>query len=160
MSKERTRREQFLTVIRADKEAFYRYAYSVLQNQADAEDALSEAVVKAFAHLDNLKSIKKMRSWFFSILANTCKTMYIKRKQTEPLEEWELTAKEYVNLEENMDLLSCVSELDERFREVVMLFYFEDMKVGEIARILEVSEGTVKSRLSRARMRLKDLLKL
>lgn len=160
MSEMKKRQEQFIAVVRANKEAFYRYAYSVLQNQADAEDAVSEAATKAFVHLKDLKSTKKMKSWLFSILANTCKTMYVKRKQTEPLEEFELTAKECVNLETNMDLLSCVLELERRFREVVILYYFEDMKVGEIARILDVSEGTVKSRLSRAREKLKDMLKL
>lgn len=154
---EKLRQECFLYVIKEHSGAFYRYAYSVLLSRQDAEDAVSETVLKAFEHLQDLKHLYKMKSWMFRILANTCSTLLQNRLSVSPQPENE--AGTVRDLESSMDLHNCIYQMEPEFREVVILYYFEDLKTKEIARILDIPEGTVKSRLSRARDRLKQLLK-
>ena len=154
--KNKVRKEYFLLVVKENAAIFYRYAYSVLLSKQDAEDAVSETILKAFEHLNDLKHIHKMKSWMFQILANTCKTSLSKRK-TISNDRYE-NAKDTQILEEYMDLYSCICSMEPKFREVVILYYFDELKTREIAKILNISEGTVKSRLSRAREKLKKYL--
>lgn len=154
---EKLRQECFLYVLKEHSGAFYRYAYSVLLSRQDAEDAVSETVLKAFEHLQDLKHLYKMKSWMFRILANTCSTLLQNRLSVSPQPENETATVR--DLESSMDLHNCIYQMEPEFREVVVLYYFEDLKTKEIARILDIPEGTVKSRLSRARDRLKQLLK-
>lgn len=150
---------------------------------------MSEMVLKAFEHLKELKNIHKMRSWMFQILANTCKTMLSKRKQasefhTKMQQEWQLPSLHGkmqqgsqpempgeawpqrpascsgLYQEEYTELWESISQMEQKFREVVLLYYFEGFKTREIARLLNIQEGTVKSRLSRARDKLKKDLKI
>ncbi len=154
--KNKVRKEYFLLVVKENAAIFYRYAYSVLLSKQDAEDAVSETILKAFEHLNDLKHIHKMKSWMFQILANTCKTSLSKRK-TISNDRYE-NAQDTQNREEYMDLYSCICSMEPKFREVVILYYFDELKTREIAKILNISEGTVKSRLSRAREKLKKYL--
>lgn len=155
-SSETKKQELFLTAITEHADAFYRYAYSVLLNKQDAEDAVSETILKAFSHLSDLRQPAKMRSWIFQILANTCKTMQAKNMPVfDPgtIEQADKPAQEsYSSLRDE------IFRMDAKFREVVILYYYEEMKTKEIAAILQLSEGTVKSRLSRAREKLKAFL--
>ncbi|MDE6887383.1 MAG: sigma-70 family RNA polymerase sigma factor [Eubacterium sp.] len=97
-----------------------------------------------------------MKSWMFQILANTCKTSLSKRKAISN-DRYE-NVQDTQNREEYMDLYSCICSMESKFREVVILYYFDELKTREIAKILNISEGTVKSRLSRAREKLKKYL--
>ncbi len=155
--KEKLRQEYFLSAVKENASAFYRYAYSVLLNRQDAEDAVSEMVLKAFEHLNDLRHIHKMRSWMFQILANQCKTALAKRRYADGLDE---NIHKEPDSEKYTQLWDCIRQMEPKFRETVMLYYFEGLKTREIAQILDISEGTVKSRLSRARDKLKEDLLL
>ena len=115
--KNKVRKEYFLLVVKENAAIFYRYAYSVLLSKQDAEDAVSETILKAFEHLNDLKHIHKMKSWMFQILANTCKTSLSKRK-TISNDRYE-NAQDTQNREEYMDLYSCICSMEPKFREVV-----------------------------------------
>lgn len=154
--KDKFKQEYFLLIIKEHSAAFYRYAYSILLNRQDAEDAVSETILKAFEHLNDLIHIRKMKSWIFQILANTCKTLLSKRLYVS--DDIDNHAPEPADQEAYMDLQNCIYQMEPKFREVVILYYFEDLKIREIAEILSVSEGTIKSRLSRARDKLKKYL--
>lgn len=156
--KDKLKQEYFLSIIKEHSAAFYRYAYSILLNRQDAEDAVSETILKAFEHLNDLIHIHKMKSWIFQILSNTCKTLLSKRLYVS--DETDTNIPEPSDQEICMDLRDCIYQMEPKFREVVILYYFEDLKIREIAEILSVSEGTVKSRLSRARDKLKESLEL
>lgn len=149
------RKEYFLLVVKENAEIFYRYAYSVLLNRQDAEDAVSETILKAFEHLNDLKHLHKMKSWMFQILANNCKTMLSKKLPVSDAIDAHTELSQ--NQEAYMDLHDCIYHMEPKFREVIILFYFGDFKIREIAKILNISEGTVKSRLSRAKDKLKKL---
>lgn len=148
----------FIETVSENKTAMFRLAYSIVLNKEDAEDSVSETVYKAYSHLAELKNRKKIKSWLFQILVNESKNCLKKRNQIELVEDTSLFSQEGGESETTYDLLEFVYKLADNFREVVILYYFEEFRVKEIAKILSVSEGTVKSRLSRARVQLKGVL--
>ncbi|MDE7311849.1 MAG: RNA polymerase sigma factor [Eubacterium sp.] len=155
-SKQAKRQELFLAAVTENTGAFYRYAYSVLLNRQDAEDAVSEMILKAFSHLDCLRQLSKMRSWMFQILANTCRDILSEKEPVFDAAAFQPPDKPAQ--EAFSGLRDEILGMEAKFREVVILYYYEEMKTKEIANILQISEGTVKSRLSRAREKLKAFL--
>lgn len=144
----------FIRLTLENKLGMYRLAFSILRNEADAEDAVSETVLKAYEKLDNLRNTNKFKSWIMKILVNQAKTMLRGKNRIDLMADMEQLEMSFDN--QTGELWSVVSELDEEFRNVVILFYYEDMTTREIAKTLQIAEGTVKSRLSRAREKLKQ----
>lgn len=157
-SREQRLHDSFIKTISENKTAMFRLAYSMLMNHEDAEDVVSETVLKAYSHLQELRNIKKMKSWIFQILVNESKACLKKRNRIDLVEDSSLFVEKEVDEGKPYDLLEFVYQLDDIFKEVVILYYFEEFNVKEIAKILSISEGTVKSRLSRARIKLKRFL--
>ena len=149
--------ECFIKVVNEYKTAMFRLAFSIVLNKEDAEDVVGEAIMKAYSHLKDLRQTRKMKAWIFQIIVNESKNCLKKRNHMELYEEMVCDKQPD---EETSDLFDFVCQLDERFREVIILYYFEEFKVKEIAGILGITEGTVKSRLSRARFKLKRFLEL
>lgn len=148
----------FVEVITNNKEGLYREAYSFLLNKEDAEDAVSSAILKAYSNLSKLQNIGKMRAWLFRILINECKDMWKKQRGIK-YSDVPIAELESVETSETGDLYEMVCELESQFKETALLYYFENFKIKEIAEILNIPEGTVKSRLARARIQLKELIK-
>lgn len=137
----------------------YGAAYSVLQNAADAQDAVQMTFIRY--HLSDLQfeDREHIRSWLFRVVLNQAKDIrrsFWRRNRTS-LDQLENTF--VFEDRKEQDLFEEVSRLPARYRVVLQLYYFEDYKVKEIAQILEISESNVKKRLSRARDRLKEVLK-
>ncbi|MDE5909196.1 MAG: RNA polymerase sigma factor [Lachnospiraceae bacterium] len=148
----------FIETVGQNKTAMFRLAYSIVLNREDAEDVVSESILKAYSHLSELKNSRKMKAWLFQIIANESKTCLRKRKRVELTEDFSTFLTEKYVPESSFDLLEFVCHLNDGFKEVILLYYFEAFRVKEIAEILAISEGTVKSRLSRARQELKKAL--
>lgn len=149
-------KEGFSKLIWETKVAMYRLAYGILRNQQDAEDAVGEAIISAYEHLDSLKDVDKFKAWVMMITANEAKKIYRKRKRMEPVEDIDVSGP--VHNDTHDELWEVVLTLEERYRSVIILYYYEQMKIREISNILHISEGTVKSRLSRAKRKLKEQL--
>lgn len=149
-------KELFADLIREHKAPMYRLSYGILHNQQDAEDAVSEAIIKAYEHLDSLKNREKFKSWIMMITANEAKKIYKKRKRVELIEDIRIC--ESGHNDHHDELWDIVMTLDARYRSVLILYYYEQMKISEIGNILHISEGTVKSRISRAKNKMKELL--
>ena len=143
-------KEEFVQHVKSDTLPMYRLAYSILQNSADAEDAVSEAIVHAYEKLDTLKKADSFRNWILQIAANEAKKIYRQNKRTSPVEWEENLSPEFYD--EHHELWDAVMQLDGGYRDVIVLFYYERCTIPEISRILECRQGTVKSRLYRARM--------
>lgn len=152
-----TKQDAFIQFIKENKINMYRFAYSILRNETDAEDAVSEAVTKGYENLDKLRDKSKMKAWMMSILSNEAKKIY-KRKKIFVQEEFllELEAEKGKDYE----LWDVVTSMPRNFSEIIILYYYEGFSTKEIAQILRIAEGTVKSRLSRAREKMKELLEL
>lgn len=148
----------FIETVSNNKTAMYRLAYSIVLNAEDAEDVVGETILKAFSHLEKLRNYKKMKAWIFQILVNESKSYLKKRNRIELVEDSSLFMQNEGKKDTASDLLELVCQLEDSFREVLILYYFEEFSVREIAKILTIPEGTVKSRLSRAREELKQLM--
>lgn len=152
----------FIEMLNDNKSAFLRTSYSFLLNWEEAEDAVSNAVLKAYQHLPQLRGIGKMRSWFYGILVNECKDVLRKQKQLQYVDfdivETTVADTDEDRREDMSELYQFIYQLEPEFREVIILFYFEGFRGKEIAKMLGIPEGTVKSRLSRAKRKLKSFL--
>ncbi len=138
------------------RKQLYVVAYAILKNEMDAEDAVCNGILRGYEHLEQLKDSQKLKSWMTVIVKN--EALKIKEKRTilpgnEKLEELLEPVSDSYN-----ELWDIVQKLKEEYRLVVVLFYYNEMSVKEIAQVLEISVGTVKSRLNRAREFLKKEL--
>ena len=142
--------------------ALYRVAYSVLRNQADAEDAVQEAFVRVLRHRDSLGEVRDHRVWLIRIVWNIVldrKRRAKTRPETDDVAELArvlpstgLSAEERAAAaQHHAHVLGCVDQLPAKEREVLMLSAFEELSSVEIASVLGISESSVRSRLFRAR---------
>lgn len=152
------RREQFVQAAKAHGAAMYRAARAALDTDADAEDAVGEALLKAWQNWDKLKDPAAVRGWLLKITVNCAYTQRRKLGRVTVVEDMEPLAGSAVDRPYE-ELWEAVSALPPDHRVAVTLFYYEDMTEEQIARTLGVARGTVKSRLSRARERLRLLLR-
>lgn len=149
-------RETFSGLIWEYTPALYRLAFGILHNREDAEDVVSESVLKAYEKLHALRKPECFRAWLMQIAVNEAKRVYTKNKRytlTENIEDY-MPAFE----DEHHELWDIVMKLDIDYRETVILYFYEQFSIKEIAQILHIPEGTVKSRLSRAKKKLKESL--
>ena len=148
----------FDEVIRMCAPDLFRIAMSILKNKDDADDAVCETVVCAFEHLNTLKNCSYFKTWITRILINQANAAYKKRKRIIYLNE--ISEPQYEDNYElgNDDLSEAVGRLSLEHRTVITLFYFQDMRIKEIASVLRIPEGTVKWRLSSAKQILKQEL--
>ena len=150
-------REEFAGAVTEHSRRMYRAARAVLDSDADAEDAVSQAILQAWQSLDKLRDKGAVRPWLVKIAVNCAYAQRRKRGQMVYLEDVtpEPAAPE---ISPTGGLWEAVCALPPERRAAVVLFYYEDMPVDEIAKALGVPQGTVKSRLSRARKQLKEML--
>ena len=133
----------------------FRVAFAILRNRTDCEDAAQNAVLKAYRNLDSLKERRYFKTWLISILKNECFDMLKRRHPTLDVAEQELS---YEMAVPDVDLNRAFDRLSIEERLTITLYYYEGYDTREIAKITEVSEGTVRSRLSRGRSSLRAML--
>jgi RNA polymerase sigma-70 factor (ECF subfamily) len=149
--------------------ALYRVAFSVLRNQADAEDAVQEAFVRVLRHRDTLGEVRDHRVWLIRIVWNIVldrKRRAKTRPETDDVADLArvlpmkgLSAEERAAAaQHHAHVLACVDQLPAKERQVMMLSAFEELSSVEIAEVLEISESSVRSRLFRARNLMAGLL--
>lgn len=149
-------RTDFCEQVNTYKYQLYVMAYAILKNEADAQDAVCSAILRAYEHLDELKEPRKFKSWLMTITKNEALQLIRKRLDlpgNEKVEE--LLDPVHDSYSELWDI---VQNLKEEFRLVIVLFYYNDLPIRDIAKILEVPVGTVKSRLNRGRQMIKEAL--
>ena len=148
--------ETFATLVRQYTPNMYRLSYGMLRNGADAEDAVGEAVLKAWENLGSLKKPERFKSWIMQITANEARKIYRHTKKMSYMESMEEMAP--VFRDDYHELWDAVMKLDERYRAAIILYFYESLSLKEIAKVLHIAEGTVKSRLSRGKRLLKEIL--
>lgn len=144
-----------------------RIAYAYLHDRQKAEDICQEVYVKLYFSENNFVNKEHEKAWLIRVSVNLCKD-YMKSawsKRVTMDHEWRDEADlsqepsyEAEKKEEAKKLFRMVSELDDSFKSVVILYYYEDLSTKEIAKVLSVPEATVRSRLKRAREKLQKRL--
>jgi len=134
----------------------FRIAFALLRNRTDCEDAAQNAVLKAYEKLDTLRERRYFKTWMIRILKNECVNLMKANKPTVSYDAQQETGYEMtvpdLDLNRAFDTLSP----DERF--AITLYYYEGFSTREIAALCGVADGTIRSRLTRAREALRDRL--
>lgn len=169
--------ELFYELVRPYQRSVYLVAFSILKNEADAEDTAQEAFLKAFKHIDSFRGESKFATWLISIAVNAAR-MRIRKGHSalfEPLDEdredekgeyvpknlgdWREIPSELLEREQVRAILcKALASLSEQYREVIMLRDVQQFTIAETAQVLGIREGAVKTRLLRARLQMRDLL--
>jgi RNA polymerase sigma-70 factor (ECF subfamily) len=168
--------EEFSRLVEAYSSKIYRLAIKMLNRQEDAEDVLQETFVKAYRGLKSFDGRSKLSTWLFRIATNEA-LMVIRRKHPEtvsidePIEteegeqepvqiiDWCCLPENELLSEETKEILdAAVQKLPERLKVVFLLRDIDDLSTHETAEVLGLSETAVKTRLSRARLRLREEL--
>ena len=140
-------------ILTTDYAMFYRIAFSYVHSEADAQDIVQESAYKAIYHAGKLKKPEYARTWICRIVINEAVSFLRKRKkeQAEPMPA-DIAGKEK---EDMTDLRTALEKLDPEEKTVIILRFFEEMKLEEIAVVCEESVNTIKSRLYRTLKKLK-----
>lgn len=136
------------------------YAYVIVGNREDAEDAVQEAAIKAYRAFAGYHPSSPFRSWWLAILRNCCRDL-LRRRQSRPatvaIERAELRHEVVPPSVQHHDLQEALDELSEAHREILQLRYFGGCSYQEMAHLLSIPIGTVMSRLHAARQALGDI---
>jgi len=107
--------------------------------------------------MDRYRGESALGTWIFSIARNVCLTLIAKRAKFAPLDDAERPKPDAPDRQR--DIVRLVGQLPDNYRQVVMLFYMEDRSYEEVARLLDLPVGTVKTHLHRARQQLASMVK-
>lgn len=153
--------DQLIQLIEHYQNDFYRLAYSYTKNEQDALDVVQDSIQKAMQSYDKLIEKEKLKSWFYKIVVHTSLDFLRKHKRVQVMEDEQLQANQrnFHDAYENVDLEHALDDLPTIYREVVILRFFEDLKIEDIAFILEENTNTIKTRLYKALRLLRADLK-
>lgn len=148
-------KDAFTKLMEMNMQSMYKTAWVYLKNDADIADAIQETILTCYEKLDTLRNTKYFKTWMTRILINKCND--ILRSRT--IEDFEIITEEgrLDDAFSRTEWKLMLSSLDEKYREILLLYYLEDMSVKEIARILDLKENTVLTRLRRGRHLLQKL---
>jgi len=154
-------KEALHLLLRAEKEKLYRTAYSYVRKETDALDIFQETVLHAIESIHQLREPKYFSTWLMRICINISINMLRTEKNIISLEidKNQPISTTFINSEEKMDLLNAIYQLDEKYKTVLLLKYYEDLTYEQIAELLNEPIGTVKSNGKRALEKLKSKLK-
>ncbi|EGY80498.1 sigma-70 family RNA polymerase sigma factor [Peptoniphilus indolicus] len=147
--------EDFKNLMENREDKLYKIAFTYLRNRDDSMDCVQETLLKGLKNYHTLQNKKYFDTWIIRILINTCIDYINKNKSTVQLNE-EITREEIIeNYEDTIDLINAIGELKSEQRELIFLKYFKGYSNFEIAREMNIKEGTVKSRVHRILKKLK-----
>ncbi len=153
-------KKAFEAIVKKYHNVLYYTALGIVGSGWEALDICQETFIKAFNSINSLKDKSKFRSWINRILVNKCNDYFRKNKNEVCVDFIEETGGFIEEgSEESIDLLRALSSLKENSRVVLTLRYFQDLSLKEIAAILDIPEGTVKSRLSNGLEEMRKLMK-
>lgn len=135
----------------------YHISYAMLGSDADCADAVQEALLRAWQHREGLRQASMFKSWLCRILVNACNDMLRKRGRLTlvPLDE---AAEVSTRDKDTLALREALEQLPAEQRVCIVMHYLDGQTIADIAGLLGVPEGTVKSRMLYGRNRLSQLL--
>jgi RNA polymerase sigma factor, sigma-70 family len=142
--------DAFLDLVKRLENSLHYMAKSLLGKDEDVADTLQETILKAFRSVRSLREPKYFKTWIFRILINECNNLLAERSRADAYAEIP-SAADSADDYEKVDLREAVDRLDEPQRIAVILHYFEDLPLRQVALALDISESAVKMRLLRAR---------
>lgn len=154
-------KESFGILIKNNKEYLYKMAFLYVKDEQDALEVIHETVYRAFLNIEKLKKAKFFNTWITRILINVSIDFLKKKGKNERLDESTPIIKEKceISTEEKLDLYNAIDLLNDNYKTVIIMMYFNDMKIKDISKVMEIPENTVKTYLRRAKQALGEALK-
>ncbi|MEG0742849.1 MAG: RNA polymerase sigma factor [Clostridia bacterium] len=150
--------QTFCDNARSCRKLLYHIAYTILRDNRECEDAVQEALLRAWEKRNSLRDETAFRFWLSRILTNTCNDLARKKRRIASLELEREPAVSFEDGMENSVLYDSIGKLPQELRLPIILHYLEGFSTKEIATLIRRPEGTVRNRLFRARKVLRDLL--
>lgn len=158
----RNKEEAYDELINLYGNKLLRTCFLINKDEKEAEDIVQETFIKVFKSIKSFKGNSSLYTWIYRILQNTIKDRYKNKILTTPYEDYEASEDNMEDIvidKENRKILK--EELDKInfiYKQVLVLFYFDDLSIKEISEVLDEKEGTIKSKLSRGRKMLGENL--
>ena len=168
-------RNAFNQIVERYKDKLSNFLYRFTYDIDSAQDLAQDTLLKVYIKKDSYKEIAKFSTWIYTIASNLAKTELrkIKRRKTYTISDLSTDDREFVihqsdaeSFEDEEDTLvsgkilqKCLNNLDDEFKNIIILRDIQELSYDEISKILKIPLGTVKSRINRGRFKLKDLLK-
>ena len=152
----------YQALIHNEKEKLYKMAYVYMQNEDDALEVFQETIYKAFASLSKLKNDEYFSTWMTRILINSAIDLLRKKKRVVPINQEILensSDSSSFDSDVQIDLLKAMEEIEEKYKTVLLLRFYQDYTVKQIASMLKCPEGTVKTNIRRGLDKLKEKMK-
>lgn len=150
--------EAFYSLVSLYSENLCKIAYCYLKDQNEALEAVQETTCRAYLKLKKLKQPQYFKSWLTRILINYCIDEQKRKKKFISIFQYEHVDEDSSRVEK-LAIESAINRLEPKYKHVIVLKYFQDMTITDIAKIMDCPEGTVKSWIHRALKQLKDSLK-
>ncbi len=164
MSAQNGNHKAFNVLVLTYQKPLLRFAYTLCNDSELANDAVQDCWIKTSKNLHRLKDPRAFKSWLYRMVKWRTTDLLRVRVNHNTLIKNEPNAAEYIDSSvqstDQSELMSAINRLPVLEKEIIRLFYLDEMKVAEIGIILDIPIGTVKSRLSRARKRIKQKLNL
>lgn len=162
--------EVYKVIFQSLSPKIYKIAYAITGNEYDAKDVVQDTFIQAFKNIKSLKDKSKFNNWVYSIASNLAKSRYNKNKREVASIIDEDLVHNFANHNNSFDdpdaiiekketsnsIKSLLNELSPTYKEVLILYYYADLSYEQISNDLNISMGTVKSRLYRAKEALKE----
>lgn len=160
-------KEAFYTLVERYRSMLFGTAYLMIRDRGLSEDAVQEALIQIWKHLPSFRFKSGIKTWLVRIVVNEVKQQFRKKQvPTVPLEQASEAAEDLdeaetamIRKEESQHLRQTLEMLPQEQREAVVLRYFSELTIPEIAAVTGQREGTIKSRLSRALSHLEEILR-
>ena len=149
--------QQFVPLAQRYMDTIFRIAYSYLRSQADADDVTQDVLIQLYKTETAFESDDHLKHWLIRVTVNRCKNIFRSPwRKVENIADYENSLT--FEAPEHRELFDAVMALDKRYRLPVLLYYYEGYSQKEIAGLLGVPEETIRTRLFRARGKLKTTL--
>lgn len=131
------------------KNSIYKLAYSYTRNKDDALDIVQESIYKGFESINSLKEPEFIKTWFYRIVVNTAIDFIRKRKREVLVDEEFLQINDtgHSDFYKDIDLQRALDDLPDEYRTIIILRYFEDLKIKDVAKVLNQNTNTIKTKL-------------
>ena len=150
-------KDAFCRLIDENVQSMYKVAVAYLKNDEDVADAIQDTILSCYENLKSLKQNRYFKTWMIRILINKCKDMIQKKNlvtYTDQMPETPFHEEEYAA----MEWAQVLETLDSKYRLVVLLYYMEGFSDKEIGNILKLKENTVKTKRTRAKQKIREIL--
>lgn len=148
--------KKFCEGVQRYRDDLYMLAFAILKNETDAEDAVSNAILKAYEHRKQISIFHKFKPWMLAITKN--EALKIKKKWLYLPGDETVEALSKPVMAKYDELWDVLQQMKEEYRLVVVLFYYDELSLRDISDVLDIPVGTVKSRLSRGKTELRKML--